>query len=334
VIPFTPADLLIAWVADLLLGDPRSMARLHPVVFFGRIISAIERGLYKEGGSPRGLRARGAILFLLVSAIALAAGLGLPWLGNRIHHLLGHFASIWIAWTTLAARDLDRHVRRVLRLLEMERIDEARRAVGEIVGRDTDALDGPEVLRAAFETTAESTSDGIVAPLFYLGLGAALGLGPALALLYKGINTLDSMVGYRDERYEEFGKVSARADDVANWIPARLTAIFAAGAAQLLFGRGREAWRVARRDARLHDSPNSGWPEAAFAGGVGVQVGGVNRYGGVEKEGPLFGDPGGELRPAHVRRALKISWASALAALGSALLIVGWAVGAGGFPAR
>jgi adenosylcobinamide-phosphate synthase len=324
-IPFGPGDLLLAWVIDLALGDPPALARWHPVVLIGRFISILEKILYRRAAGPLELRLRGGILFLLVAGAAGAAGWGVPALLHRLHPWAGHLGGILIAWTCLATRDLDRQVRRVVRLLEMDRVEEARRRLGRIVGRDTEDLPPSEVLRAAFETTAESTSDGVVAPLFYLALGGVLNIGPALGIVYKAANTLDSMVGYRDERYENFGKVSARMDDLLNWVPARLTALLAAFSAQFLFASGLQALRVARRDAGRHDSPNAGWPEASFAGAVGVQVGGVNRYGGVEKRGPLFGDAAGPLKPAHVRRALTLTWTVSLLTLVFAALALEFA---------
>jgi len=154
------------------------------------------------------------------------------------------------------------------------------------VGRDTAALSEEEIVRATVESVSENTSDGIVAPLFYLALG-----GPACAMAYKAINTLDSMVGYRSDRYRDFGWASARTDDLANWIPARLTAVAMSVAAAIRLGTGLSAWRICWRDARNHPSPNSGWPEAAMAGALGVQLGGGNVYGGEPEVGVRLGDP-------------------------------------------
>jgi len=149
-------------------------------------------------------------------------------------------------------------------------------------------------------------------------------VGPLLALAYKAANTLDSTVGHRDERYEHFGKVSARADDGANWVPARATALFAAGAAQLLWRRGAEAARAARRDARKHASPNAGFPEAAFAGALGVELGGTNTYGGVPVESPRLGEPGAEPSASHIGASLSLLWAvsAAAASTGAAALVL------------
>jgi adenosylcobinamide-phosphate synthase len=202
----------------------------------------------------------------------------------------------------------------VARLVEKGRLAEARSRLGRIVGRDTEGLPAPEVLRGALETVAENSSDGVVAPLFFLGLGGVLGWGPLLGLAYKAVNTLDSMVGYRNERYENFGKASALLDDLANWVPARLTVLLVAAASALLGEDGRGALRVAWRDGRLHKSPNSGYPEASFAGALGVRLGGTNTYAGVPRPSPHIGDPGPPLAPGHVLRALRLLWGASLSA--------------------
>ena len=188
----------------------------------------------------------------------------------------------------------------------------------QIVGRETERLDESAVARAAVETVAENLVDGIVAPLFFALLG-----GAPLAMAYKMVNTLDSMVGYRSPRYIEFGRASARLDDAANFIPARLSLPLIVAAARLGFGRGAQAWRIGRRDARRHASPNSGFPEAAFAGALGVRLGGPNRYHGQVVEKPFIGEELREVAITDIRRACRLMVFTTLLA---ALLAVGWAV--------
>ncbi|WP_025323468.1 adenosylcobinamide-phosphate synthase CbiB [Deferrisoma camini] len=316
---FGPLSVLAAWGLDAVLGDPPWIPWPHPVVAMGRAVAALERRLYR----PAGLLWRGAVLWGAVVAGAGGAALALWRAAGWIHPVLGAAVGVYLAYACLATRCLDQEAREVGRLVRRGRIPQARRRLSRIVGRDTSDLSPSEILRAAVETVAENASDGVVAPLFYLVLGAALGWGPALAVAYKAVNTLDSMVGYRNPRYETFGRVSARADDVANWLPARLTALLAAVAAQLLWRRGRHTLRVAWRDGRYHKSPNAGFPEAAFAAALGVELGGPARYGGVVRPSPRLGDPGPRLGPAHLDRALGLLWAtSALAATSGALIVV------------
>ena len=201
---------------------------------------------------------------------------------------LGTVVSIFFASTTLAGRDLWDHAQAVRVHLQQGNLQDARLAVAMIVGRDTEQLSESDVTRATVETVAESTSDGIIAPLFYLAVG-----GVPLALAYKAVNTLDSMIGHRDARYIDFGWASAKLDDAANWVPARLTALILILAAGLLSGkvdRMRQGWRVLVRDGGKHPSPNSGRPEAAMAGVLGVRLGGRSNYDGVPHERPVMGE--------------------------------------------
>ena len=311
---FTASDLLLAWVLDSLLGDPRWIPWPHPVVLVGRAAERLEARLRFPGLSPSRLLVRGAFFWLLVVGGASAAAGALLSAAHAVHPWLGRALAVYLAYSCLATRALDTEARGVATALEREDLPEARRRVARIVGRDTEALSEAGVARAAVESVAESASDGVVAPLFFLALGAALGWGPVLAVAYKAANTLDSTVGHRDERYEYFGKVSARADDAANWVPARATALLAAAAAQLLWRRGAEALRAARRDGRRHASPNAGFPEAAFAGALGVQLGGTNTYGGIPVEAPRIGVPGADPSPSHVGASLRLLWAVSAAA--------------------
>ena len=208
------------------------------------------------------------------------------------------------------------------RALQSHSLPEARSAVAQIVGRDTEEMAESDIVRAAVETIAESTADGIIAPLFYLVLG-----GAPLALAYKAINTLDSMIGHMDERYRWFGWASARLDDLVNFIPARITALLLVLSAGILFRSWsvmRRTWRILLRDGGSHPSPNSGRPEAAMAGALGVQLGGINRYDGLQIERPRLGDPDQPLTRAHIGLALRLmGWASFLGVLlGMGLLMV------------
>jgi adenosylcobinamide-phosphate synthase len=278
-------ELLAAAGLDAVAGDPHWFP--HPVRAIGIVIRWCDNNIRKVSRHPSVFRAGGIFLALglpfsvfLLSREVIVMADGIVW-------WLGSLVSIGLAWTTLAARDLWNHVQAVSEPLGRGNLPEARRAVGMIVGRDTDQLSQEDVVRATIETVAESISDGIIAPLFYLALG-----GAPLALAYKAVNTLDSMIGHKDERYVDFGWASARLDDLVNWIPARLSALLIIIAGALIMGesaRIRTGWHVLWRDGSRHPSPNSGRPEAAMAGSLGVRLGGSNFYRGIPNDRPIIG---------------------------------------------
>ena len=281
----TGSELVLAAGLDLIMGDPRWLP--HPVRAMGQVIGWYDDHVREICRSPIALRLAGVILalglptvvYLLVRWMVVEAGAVAEWFGLVV--------TIGLASSTLAGRDLWDHVQAVKKPLQRRDIVGARQAVAMIVGRDTQELSESEVVRATVETVAESTADGVIAPLFYLVIG-----GPPLALAYKAVNTLDSMVGHRNERFIDFGWASARLDDVANWIPARLAAVLlllATGLMTLNLNRMIRGWHVLWRDGGNHPSPNSGRPEAAMAGALGVQLGGTNYYDGMANERPILG---------------------------------------------
>jgi adenosylcobinamide-phosphate synthase len=288
----------------------------------GRTIAWYEQGVRRIAADRTGELVAGIVLAVGLPAVSYSfAWLAVEWSG-RVHEVAGKGMEVLLAFTTLASRDLADHVVTVWRALEAGSLDDARVAVARIVGRDTAQLSEAEVVRATVETVAESTSDGIVAPLFFLVLG-----GAPLALAYKAISTLDSMVGHLDERYRHFGWASARLDDVANWIPARVTALVIVVSAGVVFRKGetmKRAWYILRRDGTKHASPNSGRPEAAMAGALGVQLGGVNSYEGIPTERPVLGESIRSLSPNRIGEALRVMWTvfalTALLAAGLLLL--------------
>jgi adenosylcobinamide-phosphate synthase len=269
---------------------------------------------------PLALRAAGTLLAAGLPAAACVAGWAVIAAGTAVHDWIGLGIGIVLASTTLAWRDLVDHVRAVSSALNAGALEQARHAVGLIVGRDTEQLSEAEVVRAAVETIAESACDGVIAPLLFLVVG-----GPPLALAYKAVSTLDSMIGHRDEAYREFGWASARLDDLANWLPARITAWLIAAAAGLVLVSAKAMKRsgaILLRDGHKHPSPNSGRPEAAMAGALGVQLGGVNYYGGSRDERPVLGDAGTPLSVGHLDRAasiMTVAYALAIAASVSVL---------------
>ena len=301
-----PAAVLL----DLLLGDPRWLP--HPVVGIGRLITALEKSLRRCVGNER---LAGAFLLLLTVGITAGAALGVIRGAYAISPYAGIAVATLLAWTCLAARSLHRESGLVADALEQDDLSGARRALSYIVGRDTAELSAPDIWRGAVETVAENTSDGVIAPLLFLMLG-----GPVLALAYKAVNTLDSMVGYRNERYLSFGWASARCDDLANLVPARLTGLLMTAAAPLVGFSGRGAWQIMCRDGRNHASPNSGIPEAATAGALGVRLGGTNVYFGKEVVKPTIGDPLRPLDATAWRGAVRLMYGA------EGLLLAGWLV--------
>ncbi|MFZ5826342.1 MAG: adenosylcobinamide-phosphate synthase CbiB [Bacillota bacterium] len=290
---------LVAFALDALVGDPAWLP--HPVVIMGR---AIRRGeaLLRRTRLP--LKLAGVLLALALPAAAWLATWGLVHLAGALHPWLGLGLEVWLFSTTLAARSLADHALAVWRPLRAGDLAEARLRLSYIVGRDTAALDERETARGAVETVAESTCDGVIAPLFWGLIG-----GAPLAMAYKAVNTLDSMVGHKDERYIDFGWASARLDDLANLLPARLSGLLLAAVAL-----SPRAFRTALREAGRHPSPNSGWPEAAMAGLLGVRLGGLNYYDGEPELRPHLGEGFRPPEPADIPRS--VFWmylASALA---------------------
>ncbi|TMB95547.1 MAG: cobalamin biosynthesis protein CobD [Chloroflexi bacterium] len=301
----TVGVLVLACALDAAVGDPRWLP--HPVRLMGRVIAGYECRMRRIVSHRAGELAAGLVLAVGLPAVSFGAAWLAIDLSSRLHDVVGQAVEILLAFTTLAARDLADHARAVRRALETGGLDEARHTVSRVVGRDTAQLSEPEVVRATVEAIAESTADGVVAPLCFLVLG-----GPPLALAYKAINTLDSMIGHREPPYRHFGWASARLDDLANWVPARVTALLIVGTAALVFrntAAAARAWRTLRRDGAKHPSPNSGHSEAAMAGALGVQLGGANVYDGVALERPTLGEALRPLSPRCIHDALRVMWA-------------------------
>lgn len=298
-------QILAAFALDLLFGDPRWLP--HPVKLIGRFAAVLEAPLRRTIPNAR---AAGVIVVAIVLCVTGLVAHGLIRCASALHPLAGDTVSILLLYTAFATRDLACHANAVYRALISNNLAEARQRVSMIVGRDTARLDEREVVRATVESVAESLVDGVTAPLFFAVLG-----GPVGAMLYKAVNTLDSTFGYKDERYLQFGWASARLDDVANFLPARLTAPLVAVAATLLGHNPLRAFRVWLRDGRKHASPNAGLSEAAVAGALGVQLGGTNYYGGEPSEHPRMGDPTRPLERRDIPRANALMLATAALAL-------------------
>lgn len=311
-----PPELIIAaFVLDQFFGDPRGVP--HPVQLFGYMVARLESILRPVFTGPSAERWAGGLMVLI---IVIAAYL-IPWLLlSYIKRYLGYWAwataATYLAYTTISVKSLRDAALAVLAPLRGDDLPGARFALSMIVGRDTGGLSREDIVRGAVETVAENASDGVVAPLFYLAVG-----GVPLALAYKAINTMDSMAGYKSDRYIHFGMAAARLDDAANFIPARLSGLFmvaACGVLSVLHPGNYDvsgAWRVFMRDRKKHASPNSGHPEAAMAGATGVRLGGESSYFGVTSVKPYIGDPVGVLTPDKLYDAIGLIFATSVIAV-------------------
>ena len=304
-----------AFLLDLCFGDPQWFP--HPVRLVGKLASATERLFRAMRLLP--LRLAGVLTALTVIVSTAGVVQVLVWQAARLHTLVGVAASILLLYFAIAPRDLYAHAAAVRDALLAGDLELARAKVSMMVGRDTTSLDDEGVARAVVESVAENTSDGVIAPLFY-----GILFGPAGAWLYKASNTLDSMFGYRNERYREFGWASARFDDLLNYLPARLTVLAVAGAAFILRLDPAASIRSVRLCARKHESPNAGYPESAFAGALGVTLGGERSYGGVTKTVPTLGIRNGAMDAGTITSAMRLMYATAtlFLAAGTALLFV------------
>jgi adenosylcobinamide-phosphate synthase len=312
---------LVAMLIELCLGYPDRLQRAigHPVTWIGRLIALLDRSLNREATGPQARRAAGIVAVLVVLVIVGVLAIAIQDALLRVP--FGIFAVGVLASTLVAQRSLHRHVANVADALEKGGVAAGRAAVAHIVGRDTDGLDAAGIARAAIESLAENFSDAIVAPVFWMVIGGLPG-----AALYKAINTADSMIGHRTQRYAAFGWAAARLDDVVNLPASRLCALLLiAAAAPAKDASAADAWRAVRRDAARHRSPNAGYPEAAIAGALGLSLAGPRSYGGVQVDDALMGDGRREAGAADIRRALalyRVADAILIALLGIATILL------------
>ncbi len=270
--------LLAAFVLDWYVGEPKFLWHKisHPVAWFGRLIEFLDQRMNHPSNNDETQYRNGAIAWFLMVLLALVAGLILQWLIGFLWPAAGWLVEVFIVSIFLAQKSLKDHVSAVATALRSEGVEGGRREIAKIVGRDPEELDASAICRAAIESLAENFSDGVVAPAFWYAIFGLPGL-----FVYKMINTADSMIAHRNEKYLHFGRVAAQADDLANWIPARLSAKMIILGAWLAsgFNSARIALDSSMSDAGLHSSPNAGWPEAAMAGALGVSLGGARHYG-------------------------------------------------------
>lgn len=302
---YLPLVIVSAYLLDIVVGDPEFLPHsAHPVRWMGRLIDFLERALTRF---TRNGRLSGVLLATIVLASVLAVSGGLMYLAYGLSTVLFLMVSIYLGWSVLSVKSLGREASGVMESLKRDELKTARHRLSRIVGRDTEGLARPDVIRAVVETVSENTSDGVVAPLFYLAIG-----GPVLAVTYKAINTLDSMVGYKNSRYRELGWFSARLDDWANYMPARITAALMVVSSRLLGLDSKRAFQVLKTDGRLHASPNAGLPQAAVAGALGIRLGGPASYFGQAHEKPYIGQGTMEVEEPMVEATLGVMRLTAL----------------------
>ncbi|WP_145577374.1 adenosylcobinamide-phosphate synthase CbiB [Yersinia mollaretii] len=304
----TLAAWFVAFLLDSWLGDPPHWP--HPVRWIGNLITWLQRGIRAVCHSERSLKWGGALLWLLVVGVTWLVSWGFLALMTQINPWLGWLAQVWMIYTLLAGRCLSDAAQHVFEALQTGSLAQSREKLSWIVGRDTSQLEKPQITRAVVETVAENSVDGVIAPLFFLMLG-----GPPLAMAYKAVNTLDSMVGYKTPKYRAIGYVSARMDDLANWLPARLSWLLLSAAAGLIRADYRQALRIGWRDRYQHASPNCAWSEATVAGALGVRLGGPNHYFGERVEKPWIGDDRREIALEDIPRSINLMRMASLLAL-------------------
>lgn len=311
----TLAALLTGYVLDLIFGDPRQI--YHPIRIIGNLIAVLEKGIRKVfPKTSKGELAGGTMLVVLVVLICTAVSAALLGLAAWIHPVVYWLLASFWCWQILATKSLKTESMKVYAPLKEGDLPAARRAVAMIVGRDTERLTEEGVAKAAVETVAENTSDGIVAPLIFLALG-----GPALGFFYKAVNTMDSMVGYKNERYLYFGRTAARLDDVLNFLPSRISAWLMILAAAILGMDGKNAKRIYLRDRKNHASPNSAQTEAVMAGALRVQLAGDAWYFGELYKKPTIGDPFRAVEPEDIVRANRLMYLTSALALAVCVIL-------------
>jgi adenosylcobinamide-phosphate synthase len=291
-----------AFILDLVLGDPLFLP--HPIRWFGRAITAGElyfRNLHIKLSMSGTLFA----IFLIAGTWALTSALVRT--AQYLHPMVKAGIEILIIYYCISVRSLESSAMAVFRALTQTRLEVARAKVARIVGRDVANLQPEEISRATVETVGENLVDGVISPLFYAAMG-----GAPLAMAYKMINTLDSMIGYKNDKYRQFGKAAARIDDIANFIPARFSILVISLAAQIIDGKGARTFHTALMEGANHTSPNAGYSEAAFAGALGVRLGGPNYYHGRLVSKPFLGIPFNPIKPNHIKKACDLMMLSTL----------------------
>lgn len=311
------AAFFLGFIMDLLFGDPYWLP--HPIRLIGNLIAQAEKLFYKDGKRDQKKEYRGGCMTVLT--VLLVTGIVtciLLFAAYRLHPLLGAGVEMIMTYQILAIKSLKDESMKVYDRLKHGTLEDARHAVSMIVGRDTQNLTEEGVVKAAVETVAENTSDGVIAPMLYTALG-----GPVLGFLYKAVNTMDSMIGYKNDRYLYFGRAAAKLDDVVNFVPARISACLMVAATTFLKdGNPRRAWKIYRRDSRKHASPNSAQTESVCAGALGIQLAGDASYFGKIVKKPCIGDPVRQVETEDIKRTNRLMYITVFLCEGICVLLL------------
>ena len=311
------AAFFLGFIMDLLFGDPYWLP--HPIRLIGNLIAQAEKLFYKDGKRDQKKEYRGGCMTVLT--VLLVTGIVtciILFIAYRLHPLLGAGIEMIMTYQILAIKSLKDESMKVYDQLQHGTLEDARHAVSMIVGRDTQNLTEEGVVKAAVETVAENTSDGVIAPMLYTALG-----GPVLGFLYKAVNTMDSMIGYKNDRYLYFGRAAAKLDDVVNFVPARISACLMVAATTFLKdGNPRRAWKIYRRDSRKHASPNSAQTESVCAGALGIQLAGDASYFGKIVKKPYIGDPVCQVETEDIKRTNRLMYITAFLCEGICVLLL------------
>jgi len=299
---FYVLDIIIAVIIDWIVGDPRGLP--HPVIYIGKLIKLLERNGRNICKTDNTLRIFGGLIVLIVMIVSFVIPFSILFITKSMP-IVHHVINILILWTTLACKCLKDEAKKVLNSLNKDDIEDARIKLSYIVGRETSNLNETEIIRADIETVAENVSDGVIAPLIFAIIG-----GAPLAMMYKGINTMDSMLGYLTKEYKYIGFFPAKVDDIFNFIPARLTGVLMCLCAPLIGGNIFNSIKIMLRDRKNHKSPNCAYPEGAAAGTMGIQLGGTNTYFGEVIYKPTIGDKINELKKEHINYCIRLMYGS------------------------
>lgn len=294
-------SIIAGYIIDLIFGDPRTVP--HPVVAIGKLVSFCTDRLLCQDSGAKEKRRNGIFMVVIVECACIAVPFCILYLAYRLHLMAGIVIEGIMCWQILAAKSLKTESTKVETALYNNNIEEARFNVSMIVGRDTANLDAEGITKAAVETVAENSSDGVIAPLFYMLFGGAVA-----GFLYKGINTMDSMAGYKNEKYIDFGRAAAKLDDIANFIPARISALLMVVSAFILGYDAANAWKIFLRDRYKSTSPNAGQTEAACAGALGIELLGDAYYFGKLVKKPSIGDALRDIEPCGIHKANKLMY--------------------------